>query len=124
MLASDVEVGALAFIGKLVRIGSGTIVQHHATIEGNTEIGSGNNIFPYAFIGARTQDLKYTGGEPCLKIGDRNTYREFSTNRMPIVGSYRLFTGAACAGACHSRQRYVFGRRAISGSVCRAGAGR
>jgi UDP-N-acetylglucosamine acyltransferase len=77
VIAPDVEIGAYAYIGKMVRIGSGTIVQHHATVDGNTELGSGNNIYPYAFVGAKTQDLKYTGGEPGLRIGDRNTFREY-----------------------------------------------
>jgi len=120
MLASDVEVGALAFIGKLVRIGSGTIVQHHATIEGNTEIGSGNNIFPYAFIGARTQDLKYTGGEPCLKIGDRNTFREFCSvhtanevGNSTVIGSDNNFLAYT-----HIAHDCIIGNHIVTSNNC------
>jgi len=97
-LAPDVEVGAYAYIGNHVSIGSGTIVQHHATIDGNTEMGCGNNIFPYAFVGAKTQDLKYAGGNPGLKIGDRNTFREYCSvhtateaDNFTIIGSDNNF---------------------------------
>jgi UDP-N-acetylglucosamine acyltransferase len=90
-LAPDVEIGAYAYIGSLVRIGSGTIVQHHATVDGNTVIGSDNNLFPYAFIGGKTQDLKYAGGNPGLKIGDRNTFREYcSVHTATEAGDFTI----------------------------------
>jgi UDP-N-acetylglucosamine acyltransferase len=54
-------------------------VYHHATVEGYTTLGSGNRIFPYAYIGAQTHDLKYQGGCPGLKIGHHNTFREYVT---------------------------------------------
>jgi UDP-N-acetylglucosamine acyltransferase len=76
-IASDVQIGAYAYIGPMATIGAGTIIQHHATIDGNTQMGCGNNVFPYSFIGARTQDLKYKGGEPGLKIGNNNCFREY-----------------------------------------------
>ena len=61
-LDSDVEVGAYAYIGGSAKIGSGTVVAHHATVDGNTVLGKCNQIFPYAFIGGKTHDLKYKGG--------------------------------------------------------------
>ncbi len=78
-IADDAEIGAYAYIGSEARIGSGTIVAHHATIDGNTEIGSDNQIFPYAFIGGKTHDLKFKGGNPGLKIGNGNVFREYTT---------------------------------------------
>lgn len=76
-LADDVEVGAYAFVGTGVRIGAGTRLHHHATVEGNTHVGAGCEIFPYACIGGKTQDLKYKGGNPGVRIGDRNVFREY-----------------------------------------------
>ena len=78
-LSGSVEVGAYAYIGSHVRLGPECRIHHHATVEGNTEIGRGNEIFPYALIGGKTHDLKYTGGEPGLTIGDYNVFREYST---------------------------------------------
>ena len=61
-LDSGVSVGAYAYIGAQVKIASGTKVMHHATIDGNTDLGQENEIHPYAYIGGKTHDLKYQSG--------------------------------------------------------------
>ena len=48
-------------------------------IEGPSVIGSGNLFYAYASIGQQTQDLKYRGEPTHLRIGDENTFREFTT---------------------------------------------
>lgn len=78
-LGDGITVGAYAYIGAQVRIGNGCEVQHHATVEGNTWLGENNRIFPYAMIGGQTQDLKYKGGNPGVRIGNNNTFREYMT---------------------------------------------
>jgi UDP-N-acetylglucosamine acyltransferase len=78
-LDSSVEVGPYAVIGEHVKIGAGTTVGPHAVIEGRTEIGCDNRIFQFASVGAIPQDLKFAGEVSYLKIGDRNTIREFVT---------------------------------------------
>lgn len=78
-LAPGVAVGAYAFVGAGVTLGKGTRLHHHATVEGNTVLGRECEIFPYACIGGRTQDLKYMGGNPGLRVGDRNVFREYVT---------------------------------------------
>ncbi len=78
----DVEVGAYAYIGAEVTIGSGTVVAHHATVDGYTVMGNDNQVFPYAFIGGKTHDLKFKGGKSGLKIGDRNVFREYTTAHL------------------------------------------
>lgn len=86
-----VEIGAYSYIGAEVRIGAGTVVFHHATVDGNTEMGRDNKIFPYAFIGGKTHDLKYKGGNPGLKIGNRNVFREYTTAHLATGdGSYTI----------------------------------
>lgn len=78
-LDEGVIVGAYAYIGAKVKIAKNTKVMHHATIDGATTIGTGNEIHPYAYIGGKTHDLKYTSGCPGLKIGSNNVFREFTT---------------------------------------------
>jgi UDP-N-acetylglucosamine acyltransferase len=97
-LDEGVIVGAYAYVGSAVQLGRGSQVYHHATVEGNTWVGAENRIFPYAFVGGLTQDLKYKGGNPGLRIGDRNTFREYSTVHMgtadgalTVVGSDNNF---------------------------------
>lgn len=75
-LADDVVVGPFAFVGRQVQLGAGCIVHHHASIEGHTVVGEGNEFFPQCVIGALPQDLKYKGGNCRLVIGNNNTLRE------------------------------------------------
>lgn len=97
-LADGVEVGALAYVGPGVRLGEGSRVHHHATVEGKTELGRGCEVFPYACIGGKTQDLKYRGGHPGLRIGERNVFREYVSihgatleGDFTVIGSDNLF---------------------------------
>jgi UDP-N-acetylglucosamine acyltransferase len=78
-LGADVEVGAYAFVGAGVQLGDRTRLHHHASVEGNTILGSQCEVFPYACIGGKTQDLKFKGGTPGLRIGERNVFREYVT---------------------------------------------
>lgn len=78
-IGTGTSIGAYAYIGSQVIIGQNCIVHHHATIDGNTQLGDHNEIFPYAYIGALTQDLKYEGGNPGLKIGHKNIFREYTS---------------------------------------------
>jgi UDP-N-acetylglucosamine acyltransferase len=92
-LADGVEVGAYAYIGAEAKIGEGTIVAHHATVDGNTIIGKENQIYPYAFIGGKTHDLKYKGGNPGLVIGDRNVFREYTTAHLATADATNTIIG-------------------------------
>ena len=55
-------------------------------IDGNTEIGDGNEIFPFASIGLIPQDLKFKGEPTRLVIGHRNVIREFVTIHRGTAG--------------------------------------
>ena len=86
-LDSSVSVGPYSVIGGHVRIGAGTSVAAHCVIEGHTTIGRDNRIFQFNSLGAIPQDKKYAG-EPCeLRIGDRNTIREFCTFNIGSPGA-------------------------------------
>ena len=78
-LDDSVEVGPYSVIGPHVRIGAGTRIGAHCVIEGRTTIGRDNQIFQFNSLGAIPQDKKYAGEPTELRIGDRNTIREFCT---------------------------------------------
>lgn len=102
-IADSVEIGPYAVIGDNVTIGAGTTVGPHAVIEGWCEIGKDNRIFQFASVGAVPQDLKFHGEKSWLRIGDRNTVREFVTMHRgtedggaeTIVGNDNLFMAYA-----------------------------
>jgi len=74
-----VTIGPYAVVGDHVEIGAGTRIEAHAVIQGPTVIGEDNRIFPFASIGGDPQDKKYAGESTTLRIGNRNTIREFCT---------------------------------------------
>jgi UDP-N-acetylglucosamine acyltransferase len=106
-LAEGVEVGPYAVIGADVDLGDGTTVGAHATIEGPTVVGRENRIFPHAVLGFEPQDLKYNGEKTRLTVGDRNTFREFSTvHRGTVTGHGETVIGndnyfMACSHVAH-----------------------
>jgi len=73
------QIGAYAVIGPRVKIGPETTVGAHVVIDGWTEIGARNHIFPGAAIGLEPQDLKYDGSISLVRIGDDNRIREYVT---------------------------------------------
>lgn len=78
-LHPTVQIGPYAVIGEDVKIGAKTQVGAHVVLEGPTQIGAQNRIFPHAAIGLEPQDLKYDGGRSMVKIGDGNLIREYVT---------------------------------------------
>ncbi len=97
-LGAEVTVGAYAYVGGAAVIGDGTVIHHHGTVEGNTVLGRANEVFPFACVGLKTQDLKFKGGNPGLRIGDRNVFREFCTvhaatgdGEFTVIGSGNHF---------------------------------
>jgi UDP-N-acetylglucosamine acyltransferase len=78
-IGEDVVIGAYAYVGPNVILGPRCVLHHHANIEGRTTMGSDNEVFPFACIGTKTHDLKFTGGEPGLTVGDRNVFREYAS---------------------------------------------
>ena len=50
-IADNVEIGPYSIIGPNVKIENNTKIHSHVNIVGNTYIGSGNEIFPFASIG-------------------------------------------------------------------------
>jgi len=87
-LADGVVVGPYCTVGKDVVIGPDTVLDHHATVSGDTHMGRSNHVFPYAVIGGPPQDVKYEDGQSSrLVIGDENVFREFVTvNTSAIPG--------------------------------------
>ena len=76
-IADNVEIGPYSIIGPDVKIANNTKIHSHVNIVGNTFIGSGNEIFPFASLGTPPQDLKYKGEKNSLIIGDNNKLREY-----------------------------------------------
>jgi len=120
-------VGPYAVIGEHVRIGRDCRIGASTVIDGHTEIGDGNEIFPMTSIGLVPQDLKF-GGEPTrVTIGDRNVIREFVTihrgtaggGGLTSIGTRNLLMAYThIAHDCHIGNNTIFGNAAtLAGHV-------
>lgn len=78
-LGKNVTVSPFATIEENVIIGDNTWIGPNAVIMSYTRIGENCKIFPGAVIGAIPQDLKYSGEESTVEIGNNTTIREFVT---------------------------------------------
>jgi len=78
-IGAECEIGPYCVIGEHVALGPKCRLHAHVVIDGHTRLGEGNEIFPFASIGLKTQDLKWKGGLTRVEIGDRNTFRESIT---------------------------------------------
>lgn len=78
-LGPDVRIGPFCVVGPDVEIGQGCELKAHVVVDGNTRIGARCTLWPFSSIGGQTQDLKYKGGSPGVRIGDDTTLREYVT---------------------------------------------
>jgi UDP-N-acetylglucosamine acyltransferase len=78
-IGSGCEIGPYCVVGEHVTLGDNCRLYSHVVIDGHTRLGKGNEIFPFASIGLKTQDLKWKGGITRTEIGDHNTFREYVT---------------------------------------------
>jgi UDP-N-acetylglucosamine acyltransferase len=78
-IGSGCEIGPYCVIGEHVALGDGCKLHSHVIVDGHTKFGEANEIYPFASIGLKTQDLKWTGGITRTEIGDGNTFREYVT---------------------------------------------
>lgn len=78
-ISSGVRIGPYCIIGDNVKIREETVISSHSVIEGHTEIGRRNNIYPFVTIGTPPQDIGYKGEDTRVIIGDDNIIREYTT---------------------------------------------
>jgi UDP-N-acetylglucosamine acyltransferase len=78
-IGKDCEIGPFCVVGEHVILGARCRLHSHVVVDGYTTLGDDNEVFPFASIGLKTQDLKWKGGVTRTQIGPRNTFREYVT---------------------------------------------
>lgn len=118
-IGEDCDIGPYCTIGEHVVLGRGCHLHSHVVIDGYTRLGEGNEIFPFASIGLKTQDLKWKGGVTRTQIGDYNTFRECVTinsatgdGETTIVGSHNHILAYS-----HVAHNVVLGNHIIMSNV-------
>jgi UDP-N-acetylglucosamine acyltransferase len=129
-IGEGTTIGPHCTIGPDVTIGANCTIGASAVIDGWTDIGDGNRIFPMASIGLAPQDLKYRGERTRLVVGRDNTFREFVTiNRGTAggggetrIGNGNLFMAYVhVAHDCHIGDHTIFGPGATLGGHVNVG---
>jgi UDP-N-acetylglucosamine acyltransferase len=117
------DIGPYCVIGENVTLGDGCKLHSHVVIDGHTKLGRNNEIFPFASIGLKTQDLKWKGGVTRTEIGDGNTFREYVTihsatgdGEVTRVGSHNTILAY-----CHIAHNVTLGDRVIMSNVATLG---
>ena len=95
-IAEGVEIGAYCIVGENVTIGKNTKILPYVQILPGTVIGENNIIHQGSIIGGDPQDLKYSGEETSLIIGDNNNIREFCTLNRGTDNSLQTKIGSNC----------------------------
>ena len=126
-VGAGTTIGPYVTIGEHVTIGRDCRIGASAVIDGWTEIGDANEIFPMASVGLIPQDLKFGGERTRLVIGNRNVIREFATihrgtaggGGLTSIGDHNLFMAYAhIAHDCHVGNETIFGNGAtLAGHV-------
>jgi UDP-N-acetylglucosamine acyltransferase len=106
VIGEGTSIGPFSVVGAGVIIGKNNKIGSHTVIEGRTTIGDENQIFQFASVGAEPQDLKYSGEESVLKIGDKNIVREYVTlqpgtsggGMETVIGDANLFMACSHVG--------------------------
>lgn len=118
-IGADCEIGPYCVIGEHVTLGDRCQLHSHVVIDGHTKLGAENEIFPFASIGLKTQDLKWKGGVTRTEIGDGNTFREYVTihsatsdGEVTIVGSHNHILAY-----CHLAHNVILGSHVIMSNV-------
>jgi UDP-N-acetylglucosamine acyltransferase len=118
-IGSGCKIGPYCVIGEHVSLGNDCKLHSHVVVDGHTTLGKENEIFPFASIGLKTQDLKWKGGVTRTEIGDGNTFREYVTihsatgdGEVTRVGSHNTILAY-----CHIAHNCMLGDHIIMSNV-------
>jgi len=96
-IGKNVKIGPFCYIGPNVELFENVELISNVHIEGNTKIGKGSKLFPFASIGTQPQDLKFKGEKNSLEIGENNLIREYVTiNPGTEKGGGKTIIGNNC----------------------------
>ena len=129
-IADDVHIGPFCTVGPHVKLGPNTRLVSHVVVDGHTELGSDNTVWPFAMLGGPPQHTGYQGEPTQLVIGDRNTIREHATMNIGTVrgggvtkvGSDGLFMIESHVGHdCTVGDKVILTKQATLGGHCQIG---
>src|SRR5688500_1166510 len=118
-IGAHCEIGPYCVVGEHVVLGDECQLHSHVVIDGHTKLGKRNEIFPFASIGLKTQDLKWKGGVTRTEIGDNNTFREYVTIHSATSDGEVTSVGSRnhILAYCHLAHNVALGNNVIMSNV-------
>jgi UDP-N-acetylglucosamine acyltransferase len=121
VIGAGTEIGPFTIIGSKVVIGEKNSIASHVVIEGCTVIGDENQIYQFASIGGRPQDLKFRGEDSRLEIGNSNIIREYVTVHPGTAGGgmlTKIGDSNLLMASAHVAHDVIMGDRNILANSC------
>lgn len=98
-LHASVEVGPYSIIGPGVVIGADCWIGSHVVLSGPLTLGQRNRVYPFATVGALSQDKTATDAQPTSTvIGDDNNIREYVSIQRGTMKEYDSKRGVTRIG--------------------------
>ena len=115
VLGVDVSIGPGSIIGPHVSLGDRSRVDSHVLVTGWTRVGSDAHLHHGAVLGTAPQDLKYSGAESYLELGDHVVVREFVTANLATDPGSTTRIGSSCMlmACAHVAHNCVLGDHVI-----------
>lgn len=103
VIGEGCQIGPFCVLGDHVTLGEGVKLHSHAVLTGKLTVGDEAEIFPFASVGQKTQDLKYQGGLGTVTIGARTVLREYVSVHQPTFEDGLTSIGDDCTilAYCH-----------------------
>lgn len=115
-IGAGCRIGPFCVIGPDVVLHAGVELKSHVVVTGQTEIGPGTQVFPFACLGEVPQDLKFRGEKTRLVIGAHNRIRENVTMNTGTEGGggvTRVGDGGLFMASSHVAHDCQIGNRVI-----------
>lgn len=115
-IGKNVQIGPYCCVGPNVELEDDVKLISHISLAGRTKIGARTEIYPFASIGHRPQDLKYKGESSYLEVGTDNIIREYVTIQPGTEGGgFVTKVGNHCLlmATCHIAHDCIVGDNVI-----------
>lgn len=95
-IGNNVEIGPFTIIEDKVKIGDNCRIGAHVTIADGTILANDVQVYNGAVLGTVPQDLKFSGEETTLEIGERTVIREYAFLNRGTKDKFKTVIGKDC----------------------------
>ncbi|MFO7810479.1 MAG: acyl-ACP--UDP-N-acetylglucosamine O-acyltransferase [Candidatus Delongbacteria bacterium] len=95
-IGKDVEIGPFTIVEDKVKIGDNCRIGAHVTVADGTILANDVQVYNGAVLGTVPQDLKFSGEETTLEIGERTVIREYAFLNRGTKDKFKTVIGKDC----------------------------